>query len=81
MQLDKNGNGSLSRDELLEAYKNLRGVDFDESEIDELMKKADADGNGDINYSEWIMTSIDRSKLLTNEKLESAFKLFDKDGS
>ena len=79
--MDKNGNGSLSRDELLEAYKNLRGVDFDESEIDELMKKADADGNGDINYSEWIMTSIDRSKLLTNEKLESAFKLFDKDGS
>lgn len=38
---------------------------------------ADSDNSGEINYSEWIMTSIDRTKLITNEKLESAFKMFD----
>jgi calcium-dependent protein kinase len=42
---------------------------------------ADSDGSGEINYSEWIMTAVDRTKLLNNEKLEGAFKMFDKDGS
>jgi calcium-dependent protein kinase len=42
---------------------------------------ADSDGSGEINYSEWIMTACDRTKLLNNEKLEGAFKMFDKDGS
>lgn len=42
---------------------------------------ADSDGNGEINYSEWVMTACDRTKLMSNDKLEAAFKLFDKDGS
>jgi calcium-dependent protein kinase len=42
---------------------------------------ADSDNSGEINYSEWIMTAVDRSKLLSTEKLEIAFKMFDKDGS
>jgi calcium-dependent protein kinase len=42
---------------------------------------ADADNSGEINYSEWVMTAIDRTKLLSAEKLESAFKMIDKDGS
>ncbi len=45
------------------------------------MKMADSDKSGEINYSEWIMTATDRSKLLSTEKLEAAFKMFDKDGS
>jgi len=42
---------------------------------------ADSDGSGEINYSEWIMTAVDREKLLASDKLEGAFKMFDKDGS
>ena len=42
---------------------------------------ADADGSGEINYSEWLMTVVSREKLMTQEKLESIFKLFDKDKS
>jgi calcium-dependent protein kinase len=42
---------------------------------------ADADGSGEINYSEWLMTAINRDRLLSHEKLESIFKMLDRDGS
>jgi calcium-dependent protein kinase len=45
------------------------------------MKVVDADGSGEIDYSEWVVASINKRKLLSNEKLEVAFNLFDKDGS
>ena len=45
------------------------------------MRIADTDGSGEIDYSEWVVASINKTKLLTNEKLEAAFNLFDKDGS
>ncbi len=79
--IDKNGNGSLSREELMAAYEKHRGANFDESEVETLLQMADSDGSGEINYSEWIMTAVDREKLLASDKLEGAFKMFDKDGS
>jgi calcium-dependent protein kinase len=45
-----------------------------------LIKKVDADGSGDINYSEFISIAIPSEKLLSAEKLEKLFKVFDKDG-
>ena len=55
--------------------------DLAEVEVDRIMKVADADGSGEIDYSEWIVATMDKRKLLSNEKLETAFNLFDKDGS
>lgn len=43
------------------------------------MQNADIDKNGEITYSEWIMASSNMSKLVTEEKLETAFRFFDKD--
>ena len=48
--MDKNNNGSLSRDELIEAYKVLKGYTFNEEEIDQLIKKVDSNGSGEIDY-------------------------------
>jgi calcium-dependent protein kinase len=55
--------------------------DLAEEEVDRIMKIADSDGSGEIDYSEWVVATMDKRKLLTNEKLEAAFNLFDKDGS
>jgi calcium-dependent protein kinase len=54
--------------------------DLAEDEVDRIMKVADTDGSGEIDYSEWVVATMDKKKLLTNEKLEVAFNLFDKDG-
>lgn len=48
--------------------------------MDRILKIADSDGSGEIEYSEWIVATTDKRKLLTNEKLETAFNLFDRDG-
>ena len=55
--------------------------DLAEEEVDRIMRIADADGSGEIDYSEWVVATMDKRKLLSNEKLEAAFNLFDKDGS
>lgn len=77
--LDKNSDGKLSREELIEGYRAILG-DLAEEEVDRILKIADSDGSGEIDYSEWVVASMDKRKLLTNEKLEAAFNLFDKDG-
>lgn len=77
--LDKNSDGKLSRDELIEGYRQIFG-DLAEEEVDRIMKIADSDGSGEIDYSEWVVATTDKRKLLTNEKLEVAFNLFDRDG-
>ena len=78
---DKNGNGVLSRDELIDAYRVIRGVNFNEKEIDEMIARVDADGSGDINYSEFINTAVSVEKLLSDDRLDKIFRVFDRDGN
>lgn len=49
-------------------------------EVEEIFNEVDLDKNGHIDYSEWVVASIDKASLLTAEKLEVAFRIFDKDG-
>ena len=79
-EFDTNHNGVLSRDELIAAFRKIRGINFNEHEIDEMIKKIDADGSGDINYTEFTSTAMTNEKLFTQERLNQAFKVFDKDG-
>lgn len=80
--MDKNSDGKLSRKELIDGYKDIIGdLEEAELEVDRIMKIADADGSGEIDYSEFVVATMDKRKLLSNEKLETAFNLFDKDGS
>ena len=52
----------------------------EKSAIDRVFDEVDIDGNGSISYSEWLTGSVDKRQLLTQEKLEAAFAIFDKDG-
>jgi len=41
----------------------------------------DLDHSGFIDYSEWIVAAISDTALTSTDKLQLAFKMFDKDGS
>ena len=78
--MDTNGDGKLSREELICGFRETMG-DLAEAEVDRILAVADSDGSGEIDYSEWIVASVNKKKLLTQEKLELAFNMFDKDNS
>jgi len=46
-----------------------------------MFKSVDTDNSGFIDYSEFVVAAMNESQLTTNEKLQAAFKMFDKDGS
>jgi calcium-dependent protein kinase len=90
--LDKNADGKLTKDELVDGYRKIYG-EMAEDEVDKILARVDANGSGEIDYSgkllsksnnlalEWVVATINKEKLLSTEKLKQAFTLFDKDGS
>jgi calcium-dependent protein kinase len=77
-QFDKNGDGRLSKAELHDAYENFSSaIDLD---FQSIMEQCDADGNGYIDYTEFLTATVDWHKALSNERLTSAFKMYDRDG-
>lgn len=81
IELDTNGNGTLSKEELYNGYKRIFGDAFSPEEVDELFKKADTDESGQIDYSEWATVTYSHWNLASGLKLEEAFAMFDKDGN
>ena len=77
---DKNGDGVLSRKEIIDGYKKTYGT-VDENEIDNMIHVIDLDGNGEIDYNEFLNCAINKDKILSNERLEVAFTAYDTDGS
>ena len=80
MELDVNCDGVLSREEVECGLVKYYGGDKAKEETDAIFSKVDADRNGFISYDEFIRASIDKNKILSEEKLRAAFKLFDKNG-
>lgn len=78
-QLDVDGNGMLSVDEIRSGMSRHTGMT--DANIEELIRKVDLDANGEVNYSEFLAATIDWGNEMSRERLEQAFKLFDADGS
>lgn len=57
------------------------GVAITEEQVDAMFAAVDLDGNNAIDYTEFVMATMNEKDLISNDKLKSAFKLFDKDGS
>lgn len=79
--LDKDHNGTLSRQEILEGLCVFSRATNIEGEIDRIMAQVDSDGSGEIDYSEFITATMNKARLLSRDKLEAAFKLYDTDNS
>ena len=48
-----------------------------EKEVNRLIEIIDVDGNGFIEYEEFLRAGLDKAKILTKDNLETAFKLYD----
>lgn len=51
---------------------------INEEEVDKMFKEIDIDGSGTIDYTEFVMATMNEKTLLTNDKMDQAFKMFDK---
>jgi calcium-dependent protein kinase len=80
-QFDTNGDGVLSKQEIMEGYKAYLGDVEAEKEAERIMQEVDMDKSGTIDYNEFILAALNRQKVLNKEKLEATFKMFDKDGN
>lgn len=58
-EIDINGDGNLSKEEVLLGYEKHFGVETTEEQVDEMFAKIDLDGNGTIDYTEFVMATID----------------------
>ena len=62
-------------------YDQFFGKNMEKDDIIKMFNAVDIDGSGFIDYSEFVVAAMNEKNLLTNEKLQAAFRMFDKDGS
>lgn len=78
--MDSDGDGKVTFDELKTGLKKV-GSQLADPEIKLLMDVADVDGNGVLEYGEFVAVTIHLQKMENDEHLRRAFMFFDKDGS
>ncbi len=67
--IDKNCNGKISKEELIDAYLEMYAGKMNKEEIIKeavkIFAAADTDNSGEIDYSEWAVATIAKDQILT----------------
>ena len=71
----------ISFAELKQAFEMNATNNMSSQRIKSIMINVDYQGNGKINYSEFLAATVSIRSVLTNEKLYALFKHFDTDNS
>ena len=74
--MDKNKDGVLTKEEIIESYRNVYGT-IDPDVVENIIKSIDLDGNGVIDYHEFLNCTMNRNKILSKKNLEYAFNSFE----
>lgn len=76
---DRDGDGSITTKELATVIRSL-GQNPTEAEIQDMINEVDTDGNGTIDFREFLDLMAHKMKDFdSDEELREAFKVFDKD--
>ncbi|OIW13991.1 hypothetical protein TanjilG_09342 [Lupinus angustifolius] len=78
--MDTDHSGTITYEELKKGLAQT-GSKLSEAEVKQLVEAADIDGNGSIDYIEFISATMHRHKLELDENIYKAFQYFDKDSS
>ena len=79
--MDKNHDGVLTKEELIQGYAELYGQDLSNEEVGQIFDKMDLNKDGKIEYSEFIVAALDEKNLMSEKRLKAAFDMYDKDKS
>jgi len=63
VKVDKDGTGLINSEELKEAIKSS-DIKMPDEDIEKIIKEVDYFGNGKINYSEFLVATVDVIKFL-----------------
>ena len=78
--LDKDKDGKVSKEELIQGFKDYFGNNYPaEDQVEAVMGQIDIDGNGYIDLTEFVIATINKKNLLSMERLVAVFNLFDLD--
>nr|CDS34248.1 calmodulin [Hymenolepis microstoma] len=78
---DKNGDGVISMAELGSVMKSV-GQEATEEDLKKMFKEVDTDGNGIIDFDEFLgLMTMRAIKSSSEDSLMPAFKVFDRDGN
>ena len=77
---DTDRSGTVTISELMDGLRK-KGVEKAASEVAELVKSMDMDGNGELDYEEFIAATLSTAKMENEDNLARAFAYFDKDNS
>lgn len=78
---DKDGDGTITTKELGTVMRSL-GQNPTEAELSDMVNEVDADGNGTIDFPEFLTMMARKMKDTdSEEEIKEAFKVFDKDGN
>ena len=80
-KIDKNGDGQLTNDELVDGLKDCKEIKIDLSDLKRAMLVIDSNQNGLIDYSEFIAACLESYNYLKDNHLRQAFSYFEKDNS
>ncbi|OIW00120.1 hypothetical protein TanjilG_29110 [Lupinus angustifolius] len=78
--MDTDKDGKVTYEELKAGLRKV-GSQLAEPEMKMLMEVADVDGNGVLDYGEFVAVTIHLQRMENDEHFHKAFKFFDKDGS
>ncbi|CAD8109050.1 unnamed protein product [Paramecium sonneborni] len=79
--LDTNQDGKLSKEELLVGYSKIMKPIEAAEEVNRIFQQVDKNNSGSIDYTEFVIATIDRQQLLSKQRLQVTFRMFDKDKS
>ena len=79
--LDKDGNGKITKDELMEEYMKVMNFQQASQIVDRIIAQLDQDEDGNIDYTEFLVSCGKNLQKISQDNLTIAFNLFDLDGN
>ena len=80
-KIDVNKDGEISKEELIKCLESIYPSQEAKLRAENIFKEIDFNNDGSINFSEFLTVNIQKEKLLNEETLDRAFKMFDLDGN